>query len=267
MIDVDLQGDHKAQKLMVTELTRSMSAKSIARSIFPKVSVLKKSLKMQYMLLLLEKILDEVNKLIFYISIIEILAWGLGFLWFLAYPSGMALIWFHLIHVPRGAFGLFIVMKKSPKAYEIIEEISEFDSNEMKENWNFEQMVFHVRNNFKKNISILITVIPFVIFPPSKKFLTKNFVRCHFPPPEFKHIMFKNYVFCYIILIKLNKNFKIIFQKIFCWPLSFSPLTKICKIATFWGKMTKGITVIILEHSFWFTLYYLQLIQLLTWLD
>ena len=56
--------------------------------------------------------------------------------------------------------------------------------------------------------------------------------------------MFKNYVFCYIILIKLNKIFKIIFQNFFCWPLSFSSLTKICKIVTFWGKMTKGITII-----------------------
>ena len=82
---------------------------------------------------------------------------------------------------------------------------------------------------------------PFVIFPPpSKKFLKKIIVRCHFPPPEFKHIMFKNYVFYYIILIKLNKIFKIIFQKFFCWPLSFSPLTKICKIVTFWGENDKG---------------------------
>ena len=95
-------------------------------------------------------------------------------------------------------------------------------------------------------INNLNTVIPSVIFPPlsfsppSKKFLKKIFVRCHFPPPEFKHIMFKNDVFCYIILIKLNKIFKIIFQKIFCWPLSFSPLTKICKIVTFWGENDKG---------------------------
>ena len=68
----------------------------------------------------------------------------------------MALIWLHLIHVPRGLFGLFIVMKKTPKAYEIIDQISEFDDNEMKENWNFEQMTFHIRNNFKKNISNFI---------------------------------------------------------------------------------------------------------------
>lgn len=47
-------------------------------------------------------------------------------------------------------------MKKTPKAYEIIDQISEFDQNEMKENWNFEQMTFHIRNNFKKNISNFI---------------------------------------------------------------------------------------------------------------
>ena len=90
-----------------------------------------------------------------------------------------------------------------------------------------------------------ITVIPSVIFPPlSFSPLLKNFwkkiLSVVISPPEFKHIMFKNYVFCYIILIKLNKIFKIIFQKIFCWPLSFSPLTKICKIVTFWGENDKG---------------------------
>lgn len=74
----------------------------------------------------------------------------------MAYPTGMALIWFHFIHVPRGLFGIFIVMKKTPKAYEIIEQISEFDQNEMKEKWNFEQIAFHLRNNFKKNISSFI---------------------------------------------------------------------------------------------------------------
>ena len=101
-----------------------------------------------------------------------------------------------------------------------------------------------------------ITVIPFVIFPlchfppPSKKFLEKKFVRCHFPPPKFKHIMFKNYVFCYIILIKLNKIFKIIFRKSFCWPLSFSPSQKSVKSSLFGGKMTKGITVIQYKINF-----------------
>ena len=52
--------------------------------------------------------------------------------------------------------------------------------------------------------------------------------------------MFKNYVFCYIILLKLYKIFKIIFLNFFCWPLSFSPLTKICKIVTFWEENDKG---------------------------
>ena len=45
-----------------------------------------------------------------------------------------------------------------------------------------------------------------------------------------------------IILIKLNKIFKIIFKKKFLAVVIF-PLTKICKIVTFWGKMTKDITV------------------------
>lgn len=80
MVDVEIHGEHYSQKMMVNELTRSISTRSLARSIFPKVSMLKKSLKMQCMIMLIEKILDEVNKLIFYISIIELLAWGLGFL-------------------------------------------------------------------------------------------------------------------------------------------------------------------------------------------
>ena len=105
---------------------------------------------------------------------------------------------------------------------------------------------------FYENIQKRTTLIPSVIspplsFPPSKKFL-KKICQLSFFPTEFKHIMFKNYVFCYIILIKLNKNFKIIFQKIFVGRWNF-PLTKICKIVTFWGKMTKGITVIDFDVS------------------
>ena len=51
--------------------------------------------------------------------------------------------------------------------------------------------------------------------------------------------MLKNYVFCYIILIKLNKIFKIIFQ-IFLLAVVIFPPHKICKIVTFWGENDKG---------------------------
>lgn len=64
----------------------------------------------------------------------------------------MALIWLHLVHIPRGIFGLFISVKKLPKIYEILDKISAFDSKELEEQWTFEQMSFHIRDNFKNYI-------------------------------------------------------------------------------------------------------------------
>ena len=71
---------------------------------------------------------------------------------FFAYPTGLALVWLHLTHVPRGIFGLFICLKKLPKVYDIITKISEIEDKEMEEQWSFEKMTFHVRDNFKNYI-------------------------------------------------------------------------------------------------------------------
>lgn len=77
MMEIDIEDDNE-RKLMVTELTKSISTRTIARTLIPKVSVLKKTLRMQHVLLLLEKTLDEITKMTFYNSIIEIVTWCLG---------------------------------------------------------------------------------------------------------------------------------------------------------------------------------------------
>jgi len=151
MVDIDLD-DEKERKRMVTELTKSISTRTIARTLIPKVSVLKKTLKMQHILMLVERTLDEVNTMAYFNSIIEIAAWLLGLLWFFAYPTGLGLIWLHFLHIPRGIFGGFISLYKIPKVYELVDKISDFETKEMEEQWSFEQMSFHVRDNFKKYI-------------------------------------------------------------------------------------------------------------------
>ena len=108
--------------------------------------------------------------------------------------------------------------------------------------------MYFIRKLLKIIMKNLITVIPFVIFPPlSFSPLLKNFwkkiLSVVISPPKFKHKMLKNYVFCYIILIKLNKIFKIIFQKFFVGRCHFPPSQKSVKSSLFGGKMTKGITV------------------------
>jgi hypothetical protein len=58
----------------------------------------------------------------------------------------------HFLHIPRGIFGGFISLYKIPKVYELVDKISDFETKEMEEQWSFEQMSFHVRDNFKKYI-------------------------------------------------------------------------------------------------------------------
>ena len=107
---------------------------------------------MQNILLLMEKVLDELCSMWYYNSIVELIGWFVGFLVFLSFPSGMALIWLHMLHVPRGIFGLFIWVTKFPQASTIISKISEFDDNEMQEQWKFEKIAFHIRDNFKEYV-------------------------------------------------------------------------------------------------------------------
>ncbi len=54
-----MEGDNLQQRKMVEAFTKSISSRTIARTIIPKLSVLKKALKMQNILFLLEKVLDE----------------------------------------------------------------------------------------------------------------------------------------------------------------------------------------------------------------
>lgn len=148
ILDDDRKGDRE-RKNMVDELTKSISTRTVARILIPKVSTLKKSLKMANLLLLLEKVIDEVTVMIFYNSVIELVAWVVGILAFFAYPSGMFLIWLHFIHIPRGVFGLIISLKKLPNASEVLSKITEFEGQDTEEQWKFEKMMFRVRDNFK----------------------------------------------------------------------------------------------------------------------
>jgi hypothetical protein len=59
---------------------KSMSDQLIAKSLIPKVSVLKKALKSADIYIKFERIVEEFNSLMYYNSIIEILAWFIGFL-------------------------------------------------------------------------------------------------------------------------------------------------------------------------------------------
>jgi hypothetical protein len=69
----------------------------------------------------------------------------------------MAYIWMHMLHVPRGIFGVYLVIFKTPKTYELIESISDFNQSELEEHWGFEKMAQHIRENFKKHLVNLLT--------------------------------------------------------------------------------------------------------------
>jgi hypothetical protein len=59
---------------------KSMSDQMIAKSLIPKVSVLKKALKSADIYIKFERIVEEFNSLMYYNSIIEILAWFICFM-------------------------------------------------------------------------------------------------------------------------------------------------------------------------------------------
>lgn len=69
----------------------------------------------------------------------------------------MAYIWMHIFHIPRGIFGIYLVLKKSPKTHDLIESISDFSQNQLDEHWGFEQMAYHIQDNFKKHLIIILT--------------------------------------------------------------------------------------------------------------
>jgi hypothetical protein len=69
----------------------------------------------------------------------------------------MGFIWMHMLHPIRGVYGLFLVIKKTPKTYELIESISDFNDDQLDEHWGFEKMAKHVRDNFKKHMINLLS--------------------------------------------------------------------------------------------------------------
>jgi len=77
MMKINPQSDPRIQ--MAEDLNmRSLSTRMIAKSLIPKVSVLRKALKNGDVYIKFERILDEFNSLLYYNSIIEVLFWILG---------------------------------------------------------------------------------------------------------------------------------------------------------------------------------------------
>lgn len=153
LMNVDPQNDPIAQLAGgADQLMQSISTRTIAKSLIPKVSVLKKALKSADVYIKFERILEEFNGMIYYNSVIEIITWIVGLICFFSYPSQMGWIWLHMLHIPRGVLGIYMVLKKTPKTYDLIENISDFQKDQLEEHWGFEKMSKHVRENFKKHI-------------------------------------------------------------------------------------------------------------------
>lgn len=146
------EDDPRKQFTSQHQLMASMSTRNIAKSLIPKVSVLKKALKSADYYVKFERMLEEFNSIIYYNSLLELLTWFIGLLCFFSYTSEMAWIWMHFLHVPRGIYGLFLVYTKTPKTYDLIESISDFNERQLEERWGFEEMAKHIRDNFKKHL-------------------------------------------------------------------------------------------------------------------
>ena len=64
----------------------------------------------------------------------------------------------HMLHIFRGGYGLFLVFKKTPKTFDLIDSISEVNDAQLDEHWGFEKMAKHIRDNFKKHLIDLLSV-------------------------------------------------------------------------------------------------------------
>lgn len=157
LIKINPQNDPRESLDRLGQSLGPIPTREIAKSLIPKVSVLKKALKSADMYIKFERIVEEFNSLMYYNSIIEIAAWVVGFLCFLSYPSEMGIIWMHILHVGRGGYGIWMVIKKTPKNYDLIESISEVHDDQLEEHWGFEKMAKHIRDNFRKHMIDLLS--------------------------------------------------------------------------------------------------------------
>ena len=55
-------------------------------------------------------------------SLMEVTLFALGLLLFFTYPSQMAYIFLHVIHLPRGVLG-FLINNSLPKSHTLVEEV------------------------------------------------------------------------------------------------------------------------------------------------
>jgi len=75
-----MKGGSKNNHGDIEEMAGTVSNRMIAKSLIPKVSVLKKALKSADIYIKFERITEEFNSLMYYNSIIELITWFVGFL-------------------------------------------------------------------------------------------------------------------------------------------------------------------------------------------
>ena len=81
---------------------------------------------------------NSIVKFVYNISILEIAIWIAGLFIFFSKPSDLFLIWFSIVHIPKGALGLCL-LNVMPKTYEIMENVAknpEYDEKKITEQIN-----------------------------------------------------------------------------------------------------------------------------------
>jgi len=113
-------------------------------------------------------------RMIYGISILELLLWFVAFLLFISNPSTYFLVWILICHVGRGILGLLLIAN-FPKTYEILENLSKnpnFDEDKILDMVQ-DQLKETFSNRFAENktklliylvLSCLCLVIDFILF-------------------------------------------------------------------------------------------------------
>ena len=94
-----------------------------------------------------EETLSSMVSIFYWVSLMEITLWAVGLLVFFFHPVQMAIIWLYLLHIPKGALGLFMVIKFAPTSYDMIDSISEFPDTDV--HLSFQEIGDHINKSFK----------------------------------------------------------------------------------------------------------------------
>jgi len=121
IIGASTAADGPSKSFMNTMMNK-MSTAVLARAFLPSPKDIKGAMQFLDLGIKFQIMLYELSSSLFWLAVIEVAVFLFFQILFFASPKRMAAIYFHLLHLPRGAIGLILV-KVMPNTHDLIKEI------------------------------------------------------------------------------------------------------------------------------------------------